>query len=381
MVRTLAALTLVLSCGAAWGQGTALKPEILPEPPTGAGRWVGKVEFGRPWEGIPEAYRRLPIGQLQIPRSKAEWERQRGEIRGLLLASLGEIPPRPRVPRARILRREKREGYTVERIDIDNGLDAVITSYLVIPDGIRRPAPAVLLLHGHSYSKESSFFKDEQNVLESLKSRGYIMLAIDSYFGGERVGSGPAGDLERTVDAQRDSLFKLYLLFGRTLWGMMFRDNQIALDYLESRPEVDRTRLAASGMSMGSTGAWWLAALDERVKATVGVACFTRYTELIAAGQLRAHAIYYFVPGILRHFDSEAVIGLIAPRAFLALTGDRDSTSPPAGMKVLEEKLTRIYDLYGARSKFRSIVYEGVQHAYTQRMKEDQAIWLDRWLR
>lgn len=379
MVRTLAAVALF--CGTAWGEEAALKPEVLPEPATGAGKWVGDAEFGAPWEGIPEPYRRLPIGQLQIPKTRAEWERRRAGIRKILFASMGEIPPRPKVPRAKILSREKRDGCTVERIDIENGLDAVITSYLVIPDGIRRPAPAVLLLHGHSYTKESSFFKDEQNVLESLKSRGYIMLAIDSYFGGERVGTGPGGDREKTVELQRDSLFKLYLLFGRTLWGMMFRDNQIALDYLETRPEVDRTRLAASGMSMGSTGAWWPAALDERVKATVGVACFTRYTDLIAAGQLRAHAIYYFVPEILRHFDSEAVIGLIAPRAFLALTGDGDPTSPPSGMRVLEEKVGQIYGLYNAGPKFRSIVYPGVKHAYTGQMKEDQAVFLDRWLK
>ena len=37
-------------------------------------------------------------------------------------------------------------------------------------------------------------------------------------------------------------------------------------------------------MSMGSTRAWWLAAVDDRVAAVVAVACLTRYENLIAHG-------------------------------------------------------------------------------------------------
>jgi len=132
---------------------------------------------------------------------------------------------------------------------------------------------------------------------------------------------------------------------------------------------------------MGSTGAWWLAALDERVRTVVGVACFMRYRELVAHGQLRAHAMYFFIPGILRHFDTEAVLGLLAPRPFLALTGDSDPTSPPSGIRILEQKLGHIYGLYGAREKFRSIIYPNVEHMYTPEMKSEMAAWFERWLR
>ena len=79
----------------------------------------------------------------------------------------------------------------------------------------------------------------------------------------------------------------------------------------------------------------------------MGVACFTRYEDLIAIRELRAHGIYYFVPGILKHFDTEGVMALIAPRPFLVLTGDRDAGSPPEGMKKLEEILGKVYKLLG----------------------------------
>ena len=62
---------------------------------------------------------------------------------------------------------------------------------------------------------------------------------------------------------------------GQVLWGMMVYDGLRALDFLLTRPEVDPQRIATLGMSMGSTMAWWLGALDERIKVTVDINCLT----------------------------------------------------------------------------------------------------------
>jgi hypothetical protein len=103
------------------------------------------------------------------------------------------------------------------------------------------------------------------------------------------------------------SFSKINLWLGRSLWGMQVRDEQCLLDYLATRADIDPGRIGATGMSMGSTRSWWLAAVDERVKAIVGVVCFTRYTELIQRGYLRYHGICYSVPEMLQHFDTEAI--------------------------------------------------------------------------
>lgn len=123
---------------------------------------------------------------------------------------------------------------------------------------------------------------------------------------------------------------------------MFVRDDQIALDYLCSRPEVDKTRIGATGMSMGGMRTWWLAAVDERIAASVSVACLPRYQNLIAHGQVRQHGVYYFAHNLLRHCNTEGVVALIAPRLFLALTGELDAGSPADGIKVIEEKAGRI---------------------------------------
>jgi dienelactone hydrolase len=185
---------------------------------------------------------------------------------------------------------------------------------------------------------------------------------------------------ERSSD-QELSLFKINLWFGRSLWGMQLRDEQIALDYLVTRTEIDAKRIGVEGMSMGSTRAWWLAALDDRVSAVVGVACFTRYKELIEQRQLRAHGIYYFVPGLLEHFDTEAIMGLIAPRPFLVLTGDSDAGSPLSGIRVLENKLEEVCRLYGKEDNFKSIVYEKTGHVYTDDEKIEMLDWFNKYLK
>jgi hypothetical protein len=110
------------------------------------------------------------------------------------------------------------------------------------------------------------------------------------------------------------------------------------------------------------------------------VACFTRYEDLIAIRQLSAHGIYYFVPGLLGHFDTEGVMALIAPRPFLALTGDRDAGSPPEGMRKLGQILGKVYNLYGKPDSFRSIIYPETGHVYNDDQKRKMIDWFNRHL-
>ena len=169
---------------------------------------------------------------------------------------------------------------------------------------------------------------------------------------------------------------KFNLWAGRTQWGMMLRDDLMALDYLCSRPEVDSRRVGVTGISMGATRTWWLMALDERLQSGVAVCCLTRYQDLAAAEGLKYHGIYYFVPGMLRHFDTEAVVALAAPRPLLFLSGEEDAGSPVTGIRTIETTVGKIYALSGAPDKFRSVIYPKVGHQYTLDMWEKMLEWM-----
>ncbi len=327
---------------------------------------------------VPEAFRNARVPDLVFPDSADAWRRQRPAILRTVLASLGDLPPRPTNPAIREVAREVWRDFSVEKVAIPNGVDGEVTALLLIPTKFRTPAPAILWLHSSTPDKTQILIPNTNGGAESLGEAfaraGYVVLSPDAYWHGDRVGTGPSGGLE-TLREEQESLFKFNLWYGRTLWGMFVRDDQIALDYLVSRPEVDKLRIGATGMSMGSTRAWWLAAVDERIAAVVGVACLTRYQNLIRHGQLRQHGVYYFVNGLLRHFDIEGVIALIAPRPYLALTGDLDAGSPADGIRVIEAKIGSLYRTLGARDNFRSVLYPDVGHSYTSEMRAEMLAW------
>ncbi|MBM3402961.1 MAG: dienelactone hydrolase [Bacteroidetes bacterium] len=339
-----------------------------------------------PWEGVPEYYQKWNYPDFQFPSGLATWKKDRVQVSATLQRLLGDIPARPQKLKVKTVFRKQMNGYILEKFLIDNEVDGMIPGYLAIPTHVKGKVPVVLGMHGHGSSKDNVFGSNSgtaQDVLALLISKGYAVMAIDSYFNGERRGTGPAGKSETQSKGadQETSTFKINLWFGRSLWGMQIRDEQMALDYLNTRPEIDSNRIGVEGMSMGSTRAWWLAALDERVKVVVGIACFTRYKELIEQKELKAHGIYYFVPGVLQHFDTEAIMGLIAPRPFLALTGDSDAGSPISGMKTLEKKLNTVYSLYNENERFKSIIYPNTGHVFTDDMKIEMLDWFERYLK
>jgi lysophospholipase L1-like esterase/dienelactone hydrolase len=333
---------------------------------------------------VPGVFKQMTVPAFPVPASQEEWARRRPGVKDKVLASLGDLPPRPGNPRGHLVSAEIHPGFRLERLRLDNGVDGEMSAMMLIPDGLNGPAPAVLWLHSSSYDHHQLLQPNTNGGAEPLGvtfvRRGWVVFAPDAAWYGDRAGRGPAGPREAARE-QQDSLHKYHLWFGRTLWGMFVRDDQIALDYLCSRPEADAKRIGATGISMGSTRSWWLAAADDRVACVVGVACLTRYENLLKHGQLRQHGTYYFVNGLLKHFDTEAVISLVAPRPLLFLTGELDAGSPADGIRVIEQKVGGVYRAVGAAEKFRSVRYPDIGHTYTPEMRKEMLAWFDRWLK
>lgn len=325
-----------------------------------------------------------PIPDFSPPKTLTEWEKERREIRKKLWNLLGKLPERPRNLNVRTIEKIKHEGYTVEKFVFDNSAGDEVPGYLLIPEkaSVENKHPGILYCHWHGghydVGKEELFRTNAVCVPPGpeLVRKGYIVIAIDACCFGERNGKGPGGVNEKG-GAGEMTASKFNLWFGRTLWGMMLRDDLIALDYLCSRPEVDTNRIGVTGISMGATRTWWLMALDDRLKAGVAVCCLTRYQNLIQTKGLKYHGIYYFVPGMLNYFDTEAVVALAAPRPLLFQSGELDEGSPVEGIKIIESKVRQIYALYNQEGNFRSIIYEKTGHVYTPEMWEKTLSWFE----
>lgn len=360
----------------------AVKPQAKAGPDAEAAKKYKLAEAERDAQ-VPDYFKKLKVGEFALPADADAWKKQRPKVRDLVVNSLGDLPDRPK-PSARLVSREIHAHFALESLSIPNGLDGEMTAYYFAPLAHKGKRPAILWLHSSSYTRDQLLWPGYNGGDEPLGATyakaGYAVLAPDAAWYGGRAITGPSGRASPGRSAQ-DDLFKYHLWMGRTLWGMFVRDDQVALDYLCSRSEIDGKRIGATGMSMGSTRSWWLAAVDDRIACAVGVACLTRYQNLIAHGQLRQHGIYYWTNGLLKHFDSEAVLALMAPRPFLALTGDLDAGSPADGIKAIEERVSKVYAVVGAKEKFSSVLYKDVGHVYTEEMRKQMLAWFAKHLR
>jgi dienelactone hydrolase len=263
-----------------------------------------------------------------------------------------------------------RDGCLTEHFSYDNGAGATVFGYFVTPPTVTTPLPAILYLHVHggkyTLGKEELFQERTPHRVPALAltQAGYAVMAIDAYGFGERHSFG-----DESGNGVEQALYKHFLWQGSSLWGMMLRDDLMALDYLISRPEVDPQRIGITGMSLGGSRATWLAALDERPAAVVPVAQLTRWRNFAASGRYNGHSIYYYLPALLREgFDMEHLVALAAPRTQTILIGDQDPLSPLDGIQQVIAATEAVYRLYDAEQQLQAIVEPGVAHAYTPSM-------------
>jgi fermentation-respiration switch protein FrsA (DUF1100 family) len=96
---------------------------------------------------------------------------------------------------------------------------------------------------------------------------------------------------------------------------------------------------------------------------------------------LKHHGIYYFVPGMLNHFDTEVVVALAAPRPLLFQSGETDGGSPVEGIRTIEATVRKAYKLYDQDEDLQSIIYPGIGHVYLPEMWDRTLAWFDEKLK
>src|SRR5262249_28652225 len=154
---------------------------------------------------------------------------------------------------------------------------------------------------------------------------GYVVLALEMLGFGRR--RDEAARKQGAGHSSCQTASGAALLLGETMPGWRTWDAACALDLLESRPEVDPSRLGLIGISGGGTVGLYTAALDQRVKAAVLSCSFCTFRDCIFS---RSHCIDNYVPAMLRWFEMADVAGLIAPRYVFCENGSQDDIFPEA---------------------------------------------------
>jgi pimeloyl-ACP methyl ester carboxylesterase len=256
-------------------------------------------------------------------------------------------------------------------------------------DPVRRPA--VICLHGLGGNKEGL-----SSYLEELARRGFIGVALDARYHGDR-----AGNLTKAM-AEAFRTGKEHPYLWDTVW-----DTWRVMDYLQTRPDVDRDRLGVMGISLGGHTAWMVSA-DPRVK--VAVPCISvcswrwqlehqGYTQRVqnlqaAFDSVRdqmgepevnrkvvAAAWERWMPGVPMEFDCQDVLAAFAPRPLLIIGGDSDPVAPLEGAKVAFAVIEPAYARAGASDRLRINIADHSGHTVTAPQQQALYAWFERWLK
>jgi len=283
-------------------------------------------------------------------RSKAEWLLRRPAVRQATLEALALSPMPNRLPLdVRAGGVLQRDGYRVERVYWQTWPKVWASGWLYLPEGPERRAPAVLNPHGHW--EGGARHPTVQSRLISLAKLGYVALAVDSVH--------------------------LYdYTTGLTPLTVMTHNNLRALDYLQSRPDVDRDRLGLTGASGGAQQAMYLMAVDDRVRAAVLTVMVSYFKRILS--QEGHHCPCNHIPGVMRHTDATELCGVPSPRAVLYLSVTDDWTAPFPRHELGE--LRALYNLWQQPDRLAHRQFEG-PHDYNREMREAAYAWFEQELR
>lgn len=280
------------------------------------------------------------------------------------LGQLLRLPERPRTPPP-VLAREiiRQDGYAVERLIFDLAGTPVrgLVTRTSAPTG-RLPAVLYCHAHGARYAIGAAELLDGRPSLLSpygppLARAGFVTLAIDMATFGDRA------------DQKEDALSKALLWNGGTLMGLMLADLLSAFDHLAARDDVDPDRIAAFGLSMGATHAYFLGALEPRIARVAHLCCLADLATLIETGAHDLHGHYLTIPGLLEQTSFGRIAGTVAPRPQLVCVGDTDPLTPPPAFDRAFAELAEAYSAAGAADRLVLVREAGTGHVETARMR------------
>jgi dienelactone hydrolase len=294
------------------------------------------------------------------------WNDWRAAFRARLVERLGGFPSvQPPIPVV-AERPTAQDGYQRTYLEFESAPGVIAPAWLLIPDGLSRPAPAVIALHGHGYGADELVgigldgrTRDEpegyhQDFAVALCRRGLVVLAPELRGFGRRREPQDREEGPTISSCQQAAWWGVML--GHPLLGSRVWDVLRALDLLEARPEVDAGRIGIMGGSGGGAAALFAAALDQRLRAAVISNYFCTFKDSILAIK---HCHCNYVPGILQDAEMADIAALIAPRPLLIQTGADDQIFPLAGVLAAYQRLHSAYRALGASDQLRRDVFAG----------------------
>lgn len=326
----------------------------------------------------------------------AKWKAQ---ARHVLAECMQNLQPAPKAYAMEVTDREQRDGYEARKIRFNLSEWSRVPAYLLVPEG-KGPFPAIVLLHDHgahfSIGKEKMVRPfhvapevmedadqwarqcyDGQYVGDYLARHGYVVLAVDALFWGER------GRKEGTSYDAQQALASNFLQMG-TSWGAFINvDDMRSAEFLASLPFVDKERVGSLGFSMGAYRSWMLAALTDVVRASASI-CWMNTTEhlmTLTNNQNKGGSAYaMLIPALRRYLDYPHVASIACPKPTLFFNGTRDKLFPIEGVKDAYREMEAVWKSQGASDHLVTKLWDE-KHFFNKEMQKETLEFFDRWLK
>lgn len=336
---------------------------------------------------------------------------------------LVSAPARPALPKVTVKKKYTYDGLEIEELSWQLPYGRATEAVLLKPAGVTKPLPGILGLHDHAGMKYFGLRKivktsdDQHPILKEhqetdyggrawaneIAKQGHVVLVHDTYaFGSRRVyyedtkglnwgavsteGKSDA-DPEKTENirtynawsSEHEHVMSKSLFSAGTTWpGVFLVEDQVALDILADRKEVDANRLGCGGLSGGGLRTVYLAGLDPRIKCAVCVGFMTTWKDLILNKSFN-HTWMTYTPLLPKYLDFPEILGLRVPLPTLVLNNNQDELYTLPEMKYADAILTEVFKKAGASDKYKACFYDG-PHKFDADMQKEAFEWFRKWL-
>src|SRR5437773_3164465 len=342
--------------------------------------WTVAPRSAHAAESLPAADQRAgKIKDLNTPRefpsihSRSEWESRAKEIREQILVSCGLWPLPEKTPlNARIFGKVERGGYRVEKVYFQTYPGFYLAGNLYRPLGKGSgPFPAILNPHGHWANGRMADTKEGSIAARCINfaKQGMIAFSYDMVgYNDTQFPDWPTSD-ELYRRHRRFATNEANLLWNISLMGLQTWNSIRALDFLESLPDTDKSRLACTGESGGGTQTFMLGAVDDRLAAQAPV--------VMVSHSMQGGCSCENAPGLRVEYSNMEIAAVPAPRPQLLVAATGDWTKMT--LTVEGPAIAGVYKLFQADDRLRYARFD-FNHNYNQTSREAVYAWFDRWL-
>ena len=356
-----------LACGAALGAGIEPVPELRRQRfPRMVQEWyVDRVRK------VLDAAKKRRAGLQNETDARAYLQ----EVRRKIALCFGPKPKKTPL-RPRITKRIERDAYVIENVIFESRPNFLVSANLYLPRGKKGPFPGVVGTCGHSFNGKAA--EAYQSYAQGLARLGYVVLIFDPIGQGERIQYLDENFKPTVGGGVRDHLMagNQQYLVGEFIGSWRAWDGIRALDYLLTRPEVDKRHIGVTGNSGGGTMTTWLCGVERRWT-MAAPSCFVTSMLRNLENELPQDTEQCPPRALELGLDHLDFLAAMAPKPVIILAKEKDFFDVRGSEEAYAE-LRSLYRLLGRPDHIGFFAGPG-PHGYSQDNREAMYRWFNRF--